>query len=280
MLNCLKQVLAEPPAWISDLLERVGIGSLGELQERLSTGLLMRGSQYLASQALDIGQNTFEFIVNLFVMLYLLFFLLRDGDLLAARIRPRAAAAGRAAKPAAAQVHRGDPRDRQGQHADRAAAGRARRIDLLRCSASTARCCGRVVMAFLSLLPAVGAGLVWVPVALYCWLTGAIWQGVVLIAFGALVIGMVDNVLRPVLVGKDTRMPDYVVLISTLGGLQVFGLNGFVHRPGDRSDVHRDLGHLFDRAAGAGDPQQIAVAPQAAVAPPQSAETAPQRTEA
>ena len=61
--------------------------------------------------------------------------------------------------------------------------------------------------------------------------TGAVWQGVVLIAFGALIIGLVDNFLRPILVGKDTKMPDYVVLISTLGGLATFGLNGFVIGP-------------------------------------------------
>lgn len=53
----------------------------------------------------------------------------------------------------------------------------------------------------------------------------------VLILFGVLVIGLVDNVLRPILVGKDTKIPDYVVLISTLGGLSVFGLNGFVIGP-------------------------------------------------
>jgi predicted PurR-regulated permease PerM len=45
------------------------------------------------------------------------------------------------------------------------------------------------------------------------------------------VIGLVDNVLRPILVGKDTKMPDYVVLISTLGGMAIFGLNGFVIGP-------------------------------------------------
>jgi predicted PurR-regulated permease PerM len=53
----------------------------------------------------------------------------------------------------------------------------------------------------------------------------------VLIAFGAGVIGVVDNVLRPVLVGRDTKMPDYLVLISTLGGISIFGLNGFVLGP-------------------------------------------------
>jgi predicted PurR-regulated permease PerM len=86
-------------------------------------------------------------------------------------------------------------------------------------------------MAFLSLLPAIGAGLIWIPVAVYLLATGAIWQGLVLIAFGALVIGLVDNFLRPILVGKDTKMPEYIVLLSTLGGIVTFGLNGFVIGP-------------------------------------------------
>ncbi len=86
-------------------------------------------------------------------------------------------------------------------------------------------------MAFLSLLPAIGAGLVWLPVAIYLLATGVVWQGILLIAFGALVMGLVDNLLRPALVGKDTKLPDYVVLISTLGGLELFGLNGLVIGP-------------------------------------------------
>jgi predicted PurR-regulated permease PerM len=61
--------------------------------------------------------------------------------------------------------------------------------------------------------------------------TGSIWEGLVLLLFGALVIGLVDNILRPILVGKDTKMPDYLVLISTLGGIATFGLNGFVIGP-------------------------------------------------
>jgi predicted PurR-regulated permease PerM len=83
----------------------------------------------------------------------------------------------------------------------------------------------------MSALPAIGAGLIWIPVAVYLLVTGAIWQGMVLTAFGALVIGLVDNFLRPILVGKDTKMPDYIVLISTLGGIATFGLNGFVIGP-------------------------------------------------
>jgi predicted PurR-regulated permease PerM len=73
--------------------------------------------------------------------------------------------------------------------------------------------------------------LVWLQVAIYFLVTGAIWEGIVLIAFGVLVIGLVDNVLRPVLVGKETKIPDYVVLIATLGGIAIFGVNGFVIGP-------------------------------------------------
>src|SRR5690606_33160443 len=88
-----------------------------------------------------------------------------------------------------------------------------------------------VIMAFLSLLPAVGTALIWGPVAIYFLVTGSILQGVALTAYGVLVIGLVDNVLRPILVGKDTQMPDYVVLSSTLGGISLFGINGFVIGP-------------------------------------------------
>ena len=57
------------------------------------------------------------------------------------------------------------------------------------------------------------------------------WTGRTKIASWLLVIGLVDNVLRPFLVGQDTRMPDYLVLISTLGGIAIFGGNGFVIGP-------------------------------------------------
>ncbi len=88
-----------------------------------------------------------------------------------------------------------------------------------------------VVMAFLSLLPAVGAAVVWVPVGVWLLLSGAIWKGVVLFAFCGTIVSLVDNVLRPILVGKDTKLPDWVVLISTLGGMSLFGLTGFVIGP-------------------------------------------------
>ena len=88
-----------------------------------------------------------------------------------------------------------------------------------------------VVMSLLSLIPLVGAGLVWVPVAVYLLLTGDIVSGLVLMAYGVFVIGLADNVLRPLLVGRDTKLPDFMVLLSTLGGFMMFGMDGFVSGP-------------------------------------------------
>jgi predicted PurR-regulated permease PerM len=86
-------------------------------------------------------------------------------------------------------------------------------------------------MALLSLLPAVGSGLVWVPAAVIFFATGHIGKAFLLLGAGVLVIGLVDNLLRPILIGRDTRLPDYLVLLSTLGGLTVFGISGLLIGP-------------------------------------------------
>ena len=88
-----------------------------------------------------------------------------------------------------------------------------------------------LLMALTSLLPALGPAIVWVPVAVYLLATGAIWQGVVVIVSGVVVIGLADNILRPILVGRDTGIPDYIVLVTTLGGIEVVGLSGIVVGP-------------------------------------------------
>jgi predicted PurR-regulated permease PerM len=77
----------------------------------------------------------------------------------------------------------------------------------------------------------VGAAFVWAPAALILMFTGSIGKAIILVGGGVLVVGTADNVLRPVLVGRETRMPDYMVLLSTLGGLSVFGPAGFVAGP-------------------------------------------------
>jgi predicted PurR-regulated permease PerM len=88
-----------------------------------------------------------------------------------------------------------------------------------------------VVMALFALIPAVGPAVVWLPAAIVLLASGQVAKGVVLIVIGAVVIGLVDNLLRPVLVGRDARLPDYVILLTTLGGIAVFGLSGVLIGP-------------------------------------------------
>jgi predicted PurR-regulated permease PerM len=88
-----------------------------------------------------------------------------------------------------------------------------------------------VVMIFLSMIPMLGAFIVWVPAAIYLGLTGEWGKAIMLAVWGALVIGSVDNFLRPKLVGERTRLHELLVFFSVLGGLQVFGVIGIVLGP-------------------------------------------------
>lgn len=88
-----------------------------------------------------------------------------------------------------------------------------------------------VVMAVLSILPLIGSALIWVPASIILFASGAVTKAILLAAFCALIVGSVDNVLRPRLVGHDTKMHDIVILFSTLGGLAVIGPLGFILGP-------------------------------------------------
>jgi predicted PurR-regulated permease PerM len=87
------------------------------------------------------------------------------------------------------------------------------------------------VMTVLSIIPGIGGALVWVPAAIILLAMGEIWQGIALAAFCALVVGSVDNLLRPLLVGRDTQMHELLIFFSTLGGLLLFGAMGFILGP-------------------------------------------------
>jgi predicted PurR-regulated permease PerM len=196
----------------------------------LVAAALAQATQLIATQAFAIGQNTFEFLATLFITLYLAFFLIRDGDDVVLTMRR--------AIPL--------PREQMQELVDKfITVIRATVKGNLLVAAIQGALGGlafwflgvagallwAVVMAFLSLLPAIGAALVWLPVAAYLLMTGSMWQGIGLIAYGMLVIGLVDNRLRPLLVGNDTRMPDYLVMMTTFGGMAVLGINGFVLGP-------------------------------------------------
>ncbi|MEO7117101.1 MAG: AI-2E family transporter [Caldimonas sp.] len=223
------QILSAMPSWAASLLSRLGLDDLASLQARVTAAITERG-QSLAGRVFNVGQDVLDLVIGFAIAMYLLFFLLRDGVDIVRRIR---AAIPLADGPKTLLLERFTTVVRatvKGNVLVAAAQGGLGGLAFWFLGVG-APLLWAVVMAFLSLLPAVGAALIWGPVALYLLAIGQTWQGVGLIVYGVLVIGLVDNVLRPILVGKDTHLPDYLVLISTIGGIAVIGLNGFVIGP-------------------------------------------------
>lgn len=227
--NYLRGVFDALPAPLAALLERFGLADVAAVQRRLAQAVA-QASEFIATRALSIGQDTVQFVASLFITTYLAFFLIRDGERILGTIREaiplapegKAQLLGKFATVLRATV-KGNLLVAAIQGALGGLAFWALGIE--------AAVLYAVLMAFLSLLPAVGAALVWFPVAVFLWFTGSTWQALALLAWGVLVIGLVDNLLRPIFVGRDTRMPDYVVMMSTLGGMATFGINGFVLGP-------------------------------------------------
>ena len=212
------------------LAERFGYQiDFGRVQETVSTAAL-DVSRTVAGQLLSVGQRALQGTLLLVVALYVLFFFLRDGErLIETLIRA---------------LPLGDPRERRlferfaavtratvrGTFVVAAVQGSIGGIAFLALGLGSPFLWG-VLMALFSLIPAVGSAIVWVPAALYLIATGAWVKGVILIGIGAGVIGLVDNALRPILVGRDAGMPDYMILLSTLGGLSAIGFSGLVVGP-------------------------------------------------
>ncbi|WP_166268568.1 AI-2E family transporter [Marinobacter caseinilyticus] len=200
-----------------------------QLRDR-AVNAFVGGSQFMAKQALGFGQNTFQFFLGLALMVYLAFFLLRDGtqlvDLLI-RALPLGDERERLLFAKFAEVTRATVK---GNLLIAIIQGALGGIIFWVLGIKGAVLWG-VVMAIVSLLPAVGAAIVWVPAALYLAAVGNTVSALVLTAFGVIVIGLADNILRPIFVGRDTKLPDYIVLLSTLGGIVMFGINGFVMGP-------------------------------------------------
>lgn len=183
----------------------------------------------VAGQALGLTQNIFGFLVQFFLMLYILFFFLRDGRKLL-RQTVRAIPIGdenewklikRFSSVARATV--------KGSLIVALTQGLIGGILFWAVGIPGAPLWG-MVMTVLSLLP-VGSGMIWGPAAIILFVQGHFVKAIIILVVGALIIGLIDNFMRPRLVGNDTKMPDYLILLSTLGGLAWFGLPGFVLGP-------------------------------------------------
>lgn len=213
---------------VQSLFERFDI-NLESIWEQAASAAV-GASRFLATNAFALGQSTFEFVLKLGLMLYVAFFLLRDGRKLTEHL--------------IATLPLGDERERllfqkfaevmratvKGNLVVAIVQGALGGIIFWILGIPAALLWG-VIMAVLSLIPAIGAGLVWLPAAIYLIAVGDWIPGIVLIIYGVVVIGLADNILRPILVGRDTKLPDWLVLLSTLGGIALVGISGFVVGP-------------------------------------------------
>lgn len=227
--SILKNVESALPAEWRTQIERFVTQEGESLQQRLGAAVTT-SVQFLASQAVSIGQGAFSYFIAFGVTLYLTFFLFRDGGRLSRRIGelvPLRTEQRRALFDKFTTVVRATVK---GSVVVAIVQGIMGGLLFALLDIRAALLWG-VIMGFCALIPAIGSGLVWFPVAVYMLITGNFFEGIVILLVGAFVIGMVDNVLRPILVGQDTEMPDYVVLISTLGGISVMGINGLIIGP-------------------------------------------------
>ncbi|HEX2140211.1 MAG TPA: AI-2E family transporter [Woeseiaceae bacterium] len=213
---------------VTRLLDGFGV-EVGQLQEGLSAAAMASG-KWVASNALVIGQSTITFFLQLFVMLYLLFFFVRDGGIMLQRIRQALPLDETLARHLGARFATVARAPLKGTFLIGAIQGAIGGLAFWALDLRAPILWG-VVMALFSLLPAIGPAIVWIPAAIMLIATGAWVKGVILIVIGSVVIGLVDNLLRPELVGRDAGLPDYIILLATLGGISMFGLSGVLIGP-------------------------------------------------
>ena len=185
---------------------------------------------FLVASVTTVTSGTAAFFLNLFVMLYAMFFFLISGRVILDKLLSYSPLApeddeklvGRFVSVARATL--------KGSVTIGVVQGTLGGIGFAVAGISGSVFWG-TVMAILSIIPGVGTTVVWVPAVVYLFIQGESLVAVLLLAWCAGVVGTVDNVLRPKLVGHDAEMPDLLILLSTLGGLFVFGGIGFIVGP-------------------------------------------------
>jgi len=223
------QVFAMLPASIQQIAIEEGLTNVSVLQAQLEK-LIGESAGLIAQEAVAIGGGAVSFVLSFGVALYIIFFFLRDG-----------------ARIGEAIIHSAPIERAIGDRLS------ARFLGIVRATIKGSGIVGLVqgtlgaiafaivglpspllfgvLMAILSLLPVVGTVVVWGPAAIWLLVSGQIWQGLFMLGAGTVIIGMADNVLRPILVGRDTGIPDWLILITTLGGIALVGFSGIVLGP-------------------------------------------------
>ncbi|MCX7285626.1 MAG: AI-2E family transporter [Novosphingobium sp.] len=224
-----RQVHDALPDRLQTLLSRAGLGTFERVQLRLSEALSNSASM-LTQRALAIGANAAAFLLAFGVSLYVTFFLLRDGQTLGRKVLVALPLELSIAERLGAVFVNVVRATIKGSGLVALVQGALGAITFSIVGLPAAMLWG-MLMAVGALLPAIGPAIIWGPVAIYLFATGAFWQGAVVIGSGVFVIGLIDNILRPILVGRDAGIPDWLVLVTALGGIELLGLSGIVVGP-------------------------------------------------
>ncbi len=212
----------------SAFFSRLGL-SEAFITERISDAVKAIAG-YLMLHLSNITQDTLALVVKFFIMLYCLFFFLKDGDRLINRLA--------AISPLGKEI---DLFLRQRLLATANVIIRTTVIIggiqgflgglLFFITGIEGALLWGVIMMLSSLLPAVGTAIVWVPAGVIMLLSGHLWEGVVILVFGAALIGLADNMLRPLLIGREAQIHPLLIFLSTLGGIVLFGFSGLLLGP-------------------------------------------------
>jgi predicted PurR-regulated permease PerM len=226
---------AAPIRWLVEIVPRFEAAAdrfgldIDNLSERISEGFIA-GGEFMASKALLIGQGALKTGLLLVLAVYLLFFFLYDGRRIMNFIYEAFPVEGSGESYLFQEIGKTTQATVKGILVIGIAQGTVGGIAFALLGFSNALLWG-VAMAISTIIPAVGTAIVWVPAAIVLFAAGELTKGVLMLIVGALVIGTIDNLLRPRIVGAGTRMPDYVVLLATLGGIGAFGITGIVLGP-------------------------------------------------
>lgn len=209
-------------------LERFGINTTSLHAQIIA--LTQKSVAQIGLYTIAIGKFTIQTLMDIFIMMYIMFFTLRDGEKMGARI-----------------IHAfplGNDKERmlfdrliklvqamfKGTFIIAIIQGLIGAILFFVVGIQSAFLWA-FVMSIFALVPAIGPVVVWVPIGVILILSGAVWQGVVVLLVGAIIISSVDNFLRPALVAKGAAMSDLLIFISIIGGLTLFGMAGIIIGP-------------------------------------------------
>lgn len=216
--------------WVQNTALAPYIQDLQAQWTNYASSLTQKLSSYVFNSVKNITQNSLRFFFMLFMMFYTLYYLFKDGRRIIKRVMMLSPLGDTYENMLFERFTSTTRATIKGTFAVGAVQGILGGIMFWVTGIEGAFIWG-VVMTMLSVIPAMGPVLVWLPAGIAMLLFGNTWQGLTILIFGVLVISTIDNLLRPVLVGKDIQMHPLVVLFSTLGGIFMFGVSGFIIGP-------------------------------------------------